>query len=186
MEDFKALLKAEFAPFRSLSDEQLSLLERHYQLLRRWNKKINLTRITDLEDAVKYHYCESLFLARSLPARAVTIVDVGSGAGFPGIPVAIYRADCTVDLVEAHQRKAVFLSEAVRDLGLSNVRVLAVRAEDICERYDWTISRAVRPDDVTGLTLSRNISVLCNQGDKLPWGKDRCLFHVERTGYCST
>ena len=186
MEDFKALLKAEFAPFGSLSHEQLSLLERHYRLLRRWNKRINLTRITDLEDAVKYHYCESLFLARSLPASAVTIVDVGSGAGFPGIPVAIYRADCTVDLVEAHQRKAVFLSESVRDLGLSNVRVLAVRAENIREHYDWTISRAVRPEDVTGLTLSRSVSVLCNRGERLPWGNDRCLFHVERMGYCST
>lgn len=180
MEDFRALLRAEFAPFASLSFEQLSLLERHYQLLVRWNQKINLTRMIDLHDAVKYHYCESLYLARSLPSRPLKIVDVGSGAGFPGIPVAVYRPDCTVDLVEAHQRKAVFLSEAVRDLHLTTVRVLAMRGEDVSERYDWMISRAVRPDEVIGLPLSRNVSVLGGAGEKLPWGKDRCLFHVER------
>jgi 16S rRNA (guanine527-N7)-methyltransferase len=180
MEDFRALLKAEFAPFSELSDDQLSLLERHYQLLLRWNQKINLTRITDLEDAVKYHYCESLYLARSLPPVPLRIVDVGSGAGFPGIPVAVYRPDSTIDLVEAHQRKAVFLSEAVRDLGLSNVRVYAARAEDVSERYDWMISRAVDPGEVIRLSLARNVFVLGNVGEKLPWGKERFLFHVER------
>lgn len=179
MEDFRARLGAEFAPFGSLSDEQLTLLERHYQLLLRWNPKINLTRITDLEDAVKYHYCESLYLARSLPSQPLTIIDVGSGAGFPGIPVAVYRPDCTIDLVEAHQRKAVFLSEAVRELRLNHVRVLPVRAEDMSERYDWMISRAVKPEEVINLPLARNISVLGNAGEKLPWGKDRALFHVE-------
>ena len=180
MEDFKALLKAEFAPFGLLSDEQLSLLERHYQLLLRWNQRINLTRITDIDDAVKYHYCESLYLARSLPSRPLSIVDVGSGAGFPGIPVAVYHPNCTVDLAEAHQRKAVFLSEAVRELGLSNARVIATRAEDVSERYDWMISRAVKPDEVMRLPLAKNVSVLCNVGGKLPWGRDRFLFHVER------
>ncbi len=180
MEDFSALLKAEFAPFGLLSDEQLSLLERHYQLLLRWNQRINLTRITDIDDAVKYHYCESLYLARSLPSRPFSVVDVGSGAGFPGIPVAVYRPDCTVDLVEAHQRKAVFLSEAVRELGLSNARVIAARAEDVSERYDWMISRAVRPDEVIGLPLAKRVSILGGMGERLPWGKERALFHVER------
>lgn len=180
MEDFKALLRAEFAPFASLSVEQLSLLERHYQLLIRWNQKINLTRMIDLQDAIKYHYCESLYLARSLPSRPLKIVDVGSGAGFPGIPVAVYRPDCTIDLVEAHQRKAVFLSESVRELHLAHVRVLAVRAEELSERYDWMISRAVRPEDVVDLPLARNILVLGNSGEKLPWGRERFLFHVER------
>jgi 16S rRNA (guanine527-N7)-methyltransferase len=179
MADFRALLKAEFAPFGTLSNEQISLLQRHYQLLLRWNQKINLTRITDLEEAVKYHYCESLYLAQSLPPQPLSIVDVGSGAGFPGIPVAVYRPDCSVHLVEAHQRKAVFLSVAVRELGLSNVRVIAARAEDVSKRYDWVISRAVNPEDVTRLSLARNFLVLGNAGDKLPWGKDRALFHVE-------
>lgn len=180
MDEFKALLKAEFAPFGALTHDQLSLLDRHYQLLLRWNQKINLTRITNLEEAVKHHYCECLYLAQSLQPGPLRIVDVGSGAGFPGIPVAVYRSDCTIDLVESHQRKAVFLSEMVRELRLSHVRVLAVRAEDIAERYDCMISRAVRPEDVMGLPLARSVSVLGNAGEKLPWGRDRFLFHVER------
>jgi 16S rRNA G527 N7-methylase RsmG len=67
MEDFKSLLELEFSPYGTLTGDQLSLLEQHYQLLLRWNQKMNLTRITSLGDAVRYHYCESLYLAQSLP-----------------------------------------------------------------------------------------------------------------------
>jgi 16S rRNA (guanine527-N7)-methyltransferase len=178
MEDFKSLLELEFSPYAALSSQQLVLLEQHYQLLLRWNQKINLTRITRTVDAVRYHYCESLYLAQSLPKKALRIVDIGSGAGFPGVPVAIYRPDCEVHLVESHQRKAVFLREAARNL--PNTRVLSVRAEDVTENYDWMISRAVRPEDVLKLDLARNASVLGTEGKKLPWGDARALFHVER------
>jgi len=178
MEEFKSLLELEFSPYGNLTGDQLTLLERHYQLLLRWNQKMNLTRITSLGDAVRYHYCESLYLAQSLPEGVLRIVDIGSGAGFPGIPVAIYRPDCEVHLVESHQRKAVFLSEATRNL--PNTRVLAVRSEDITESYDWMISRAVRPEDVLKLNLAPNVSVLGTEGETLPWGDARALFHVER------
>ena len=180
MEDFKVFLAAEFAPFGTLSEHQLALLERHYKLLLRWNQKINLTRITNLREAIRYHYCESLYLARSLPPQPLRIVDIGSGAGFPGIPVAVYRPDCSVDLVESHQRKAVFLTEATRQLGLGKVRILVQRAEDVAESYDWMISRAVKPDDILRLGLAPNVSVLGTAGEKLPWGVGRALFHVER------
>src|ERR1700730_14203736 len=113
---FRKLLASEFAPYTGLSDEQLDRLERHYRLLTLWNKRINLTRINSLEDVVRFHYCESLFLAKELPVGALSIVDVGSGAGFPGIPVAILRPECRVHLLESHQRKAVFLREASREL----------------------------------------------------------------------
>jgi 16S rRNA (guanine527-N7)-methyltransferase len=177
MEDFKSLLGLEFSPYGALTGNQLNLLEQHYQLLLRWNQKMNLTRITSVIDAVRYHYCESLYLARSLPEAALRIVDIGSGAGFPGIPVAIYRPDCVVHLVESHQRKAVFLSEATRNL--PNARVLAVRSEDLTETYDWMISRAVRPDEVLKLNLAPNIAVLGTEGAKLPWGESRAVFHVK-------
>ena len=190
MEEFKALVAAAFAPFGLLSADQLSLLEGHYQLLLRWNRKINLTRITILREVVEYHYCESLYLARSLPPRRLRIADIGSGAGFPGIPVAVYRPDCSVDLVDSNQRKAVFLTEAVRQLGLGNVRVIPRRAEQVTESYDWAISRAVKPDDVLRLTLSPDVSVLGTVGEKLPWGGGRALFHVKRNRteprHCST
>ena len=142
MKDFKSLLSLEFFPYGRLTPQQLTLLEEHYELLLRWNQKINLTRITSLQDAVRYHYCESLYLAQRLPQAPLRIVDVGSGAGFPGIPVAVFRPDCEVNLVESHQRKAVFLREAAREL--SNVRVLSKRAEELAGGYDWIVSRAVR------------------------------------------
>lgn len=174
MEEFKSLLASEFSPYGALTPQQLELLEEHYRLLLRWNQKINLTRITNLQDAVRYHYCESLYLAMRLPEGPLRIVDIGSGAGFPGIPVAIYRPECTVDLVESHQRKTVFLREAAR--GLGNVRVLPQRAEDMTDSYDWTISRAVRPEHVLKLNLSPHIAVFGVEGDSLPWGEKRALF----------
>jgi 16S rRNA (guanine527-N7)-methyltransferase len=135
---------------------------------------MNLTRITVLEEAVRYHYGESLYLAMRLPEGPLRIVDVGSGAGFPGIPVAIYRPACSVDLVESHQRKSVFLREATREL--PNVRVLAGRAEGVTGSYDWTISRAVQPEDVLKLNLSPHVAVLGVEGETLPWGERRALF----------
>ena len=174
MEDFKSLLAFEFSPYGALTSQQLALLEEHYRLLLRWNQKINLTRITSLQDAVRYHYCESLYLAERLPKGPLRVIDIGSGAGFPGIPVAIYRPECTVDLVESHQRKAVFLREAAR--GLTNVRVLAQRAEALTDSYDWTISRAVRPEEVLKLNLGPHVAVLGVDGDSLPWGEKRALF----------
>jgi 16S rRNA (guanine527-N7)-methyltransferase len=178
MEQFKSLLVSEFSPHGALTSNQIDLLDQHYRILQRWNPKINLTRISSLADIVRFHYCESLYLGSYLPARPLRIVDIGSGAGFPGIPVAIYRSDCEVDLVESHQRKAVFLREATRNL--SNVRVLAKRADDLVGSYDWMISRAVRSEDVLRLNLASNIAVLGTDGEKLPWGQSRALFHVER------
>jgi 16S rRNA (guanine527-N7)-methyltransferase len=174
MEDFKSLLVSEFSPYGVLTPEQLTLLEEHYRLLLRWNQKINLTRIAGLQDAVRYHYCESLYLATRLPEGPLRVIDVGSGAGFPGIPVAIYRSECRVDLVESHQRKAVFLREAARKL--TNIRVLAKRAEAVTDSYDWTISRAVCPEDVLKLNLSPHVAVLGAEGKSLPWGEKRALF----------
>jgi 16S rRNA (guanine527-N7)-methyltransferase len=174
MEDFKSLLTLEFSPYGALTPQQLEFLEEHYRLLLRWNRRINLTRIVSLQDAVRYHYCESLYLANRLPEGPLRIIDVGSGAGFPGIPVAVYRPECAVDLAESHQRKAVFLREAARKL--TNVRVLAQRAEAVTDSYDWTISRAVRPEDVLTLNLAPHVAVLGVEGENLPWGEKRALF----------
>jgi 16S rRNA (guanine527-N7)-methyltransferase len=186
---FRELLAKEFEPYGPLSGEQLERLEEHYKLLSLWNKRINLTRIESLEDAVRFHYCESLFLAKSLPSGSLRVVDVGSGAGFPGIPVAVFRPDCQVDLVESHQRKAVFLREASR--GLSNVKVLAMRAENCASGYDWMIARAVQPNQVLSLGLAPAAALLLGSNEpaltsaarveKLPWGRNRVLglFHVE-------
>jgi len=131
-------------------------LEAHYQLLLKWNQKLNLTS----EESLERHYGESLFLAEHLPAGNLKIIDIGSGAGFPGFPVAVVRRDCEVTLLEAHQRKAVFLKEASRKL--PNVRVLAKRAEDVEDRFDWAISRGVSYQDLAKVLphLAPNIALL--------------------------
>src|SRR5579872_2396860 len=108
---FKEFLAAEFLPYGELTAKQLNQLEAHYLSLGRWNGRLNLTRIVSVTESVQFHYCESLFLARSLPPGPLRIVDVGSGAGFPGIPAAILRPECEVTLIESHQRKSVFLRE---------------------------------------------------------------------------
>ncbi len=174
-----------------LSPVQLAQLERHCELLYKWNRRLNLTRIGSLSDVVRLHYCESLFLGSVLPGGDLRIVDVGSGGGFPGIPLAIARPGCKVTLVEAHGRKGVFLREAAR--GLDNVSVVVGRVESIGERFDWLVSRAVRPSDLLSLDIASHSAILLTarelpllpQADRVvpvPGTRHRviALFHVER------
>jgi 16S rRNA (guanine(527)-N(7))-methyltransferase RsmG len=189
---FADLLRQRLAGIVELSVGQVEALEAHYQLLLRWNRTLNLTSIKRMEEAVERHYCESLFLGRRLPQGRLRIADIGSGAGFPGFPVAVLRPDCSVTLIESHQRKAVFLREASRKL--PNVRVLARRAEDVDEQFDWAISRAVSYKDLASFlkNLAPNVDLLTG-GEAppdgigfvwqppilLPWGRERFV----RTGH---
>ena len=179
--DFRSHLAAQFAPFQALTQAQLDALDAHHELLLKWNKTINLCRFRDITEAVQLHYCECLFLATRLPAGQLRIADVGSGAGFPGFPIAVLRPECQVTLLESDQRKAAFLREACH--GLPNLRVLAMRAEDCRERYDWMVSRAVSSEAVRKLKLAPNGALLTGQASniKVPWGDRRYveLFHVE-------
>jgi 16S rRNA (guanine(527)-N(7))-methyltransferase RsmG len=183
---FRELLVREFAPYGSLTVSQIDALEAHYKLLTHWNARLNLTRIESVEDAVQLHYCESLFIGTKLPAGPLRIVDVGSGAGFPGIPIAILRPECSITLVESHQRKGVFLREASRNL--QNVTVLTDRAENLKTEYDCLVSRAVSPKDLLKLKLANNLALLvgseeipgCDHWEPIPWGTGRYLvFHVK-------
>ncbi len=185
---FRDLLRDRLRGIAELTDQQAEALESHYDLLVRWNRTLNLTAIRDLPEVVERHYGESLFLAAQLPAGKLRIVDVGSGAGFPGLPVAVYRPDCVVTLIESHQRKAVFLKEAARDL--TNVRVLARRAEQVDQEFDLAISRAVSYSDLS-LSLKAlapaaallsgaegppdDMGFVWEPAVPLPWGKQRWL-----------
>jgi len=146
--------------FSDLTADQIAQLQAHYDLLQRWNQKLNLTSVRDEAEIVERHYCESLFLGAHLPPGELTIADVGSGAGFPGFPVAVLRPDCRVTLIESHQRKAVFLREASRHT--PNLRVLATRAESVSEHFDWAISRAVKYEEIRPVLerLAPNIALL--------------------------
>ncbi len=174
----------------NLTGAQVARLYEHYQLLQRWNRKMNLTSVEPGPEMVIRHYCESLFFGANLRVTSqVSIVDIGSGAGFPGVPMAIQRPDWKVSLVESHQRKAVFLREATRDL--TNVTVLPKRAEDVSASFDWVVSRAVDPKDVLAILprLAANIGLMLGENDflelqrlphiawsepiRLPWGDRR-------------
>jgi 16S rRNA (guanine(527)-N(7))-methyltransferase RsmG len=179
---FRDLLFREFLPYRHLSQLELELLEQHYLLLQRWNRTLNLTRITNLDESVKLNYCESLFLGIKFPPGPLRVADVGSGAGFPGVPIAIVRSDIAVTLIESHQRKAVFLRES--SAGIPNLRVLPIRAEDCSERFDWVVSRAVSEKMLLSLKLAPNMALL--QAPRInphaflpsPWGRGIRMFHV--------
>ena len=129
-----------------LSESQLAQVAAYAALLEKWNARINLTAVRDPDEIVTRHFGESFFAAsRLFPVRdaSQTAIDVGSGAGFPGLPIKIWNPTLNLTLIEANQRKVAFLREAVRTLGLANVRVLAVRAEQVSQQADFVILRAV-------------------------------------------
>ena len=141
-----AKLLEPFLEDTSLSPSQLGQIETFSALLLKWNAHMNLTAVWNPDEVITRHFGESLFAARRLvhdPARQQTAIDVGSGAGFPGIPLKIWEPTLVLTLIEANQRKAVFLREVVRALGLSKVTVFADRAEMLSDQVDLVILRAV-------------------------------------------
>jgi 16S rRNA (guanine527-N7)-methyltransferase len=114
-----------------LGEDQLSSISSYIDILLKWNARMNLTAVRDPEQIVRRHFGESLFVARHLVAKdsSITVADVGSGAGFPGIPLKIYAPGIHLTLIEAHGKKATFLREVCRSLALTNVSVFGQRAE---------------------------------------------------------
>jgi 16S rRNA (guanine527-N7)-methyltransferase len=110
-----------------LVPDQLKQLGRHVDLLLKWNKSVNLTAITDPDEVVEKHVLDSLAVVPLLPSGS--LLDAGTGAGFPGIPVAIARPDLEVALVDSVQKKVAFLKSALAELRLPNARAYAVRLE---------------------------------------------------------
>ncbi len=197
---FSQLLNHELSAWLSLSGSQIDQLYQHYELLLRWNKRMNLTTVKPGPDTVIRHYCESLFFSAHLPAddNNISMLDLGSGAGFPGVPMAVLKPGWQMTLVESSQRKAVFLRESSRHL--RNIVVLAERMEAVSMLGDWVVARAVDPIEVLHQipslapnvalmlgesdfsAISRDSRVAWNQPVRLPWGDRRlCVY-----GKCST
>lgn len=118
---------------KPLTDKQTAQLVRHYSMLCLWNQRLNLTRITGPREAARLHYAESLFGASFISGER-TLVDIGSGPGFPAIPIAVARHDVQVTALETNQKKSIFLKEAKDDLGLVNLVVVTARVEE----FDWS------------------------------------------------
>ena len=125
----------------------LQQLQRYLDLLLRWNARINLTAVRDPEQVVTRHFGESLFAARVLTAevsaRSANLADVGSGAGFPGIPVKLFAPEIGLTLIESHSKKATFLREVGRALHLEGAQVFGGRAEEWGKTADVVTLRAV-------------------------------------------
>jgi 16S rRNA (guanine527-N7)-methyltransferase len=167
--EFKAALEAAVARFglEPLKETQTAKLVKHYAWVCQWNRHINLTRITEPEDAARLHYAESLFGARFI-GDAKTMLDIGSGAGFPAIPLAVVRPGLHVTALEANRKKSLFLKEAKDELGLANFEVATGRFE----QFDWSgyellISRAldraemVLPPVIERLTAKQRLLLYC-------------------------
>jgi 16S rRNA (guanine527-N7)-methyltransferase len=132
-------------PFIQLDEMRLCAISTYIDILLKWNARINLTAIRGPNEIVQRHFGESFFAAKYLLAqkRPQTAIDLGSGAGFPGVPFALLAPDVRVTLIESQQKKATFLKELIRVLELKNVGVFSDRAENYPEKADLVMLRAV-------------------------------------------
>ena len=136
----------------SLDDSQIDQFLHYYELLIEWNQKFNLTAITDFEEVTIKHFIDSLSLVRLFPdLNDRYLIDLGSGAGFPGIPLKIAFPRLSVVLADSLNKRIVFLNEVIDQLCLSHSCAVHGRAEDLAHRvdfrgkFDFCVSRAVAP-----------------------------------------
>lgn len=132
-------------PYAALDPRQLAATSIYIDLLLKWNSRINLTAVRRPEEIVTRHFGESFFSAIQFLARGATntMIDLGSGAGFPGLPLAILAPHVQVTLIESNGKKAAFLHEVIRALDLRNAEVFAGRAEDYPRCASLVAMRAV-------------------------------------------
>ena len=133
-----------------LTELQYEQFIKYMRLLQEWNEKINLTAITDDEEVIKKHFIDCIKAFKSDAIKnAKTIIDVGTGAGFPGLPIAIMNPNVKVTLLDSLNKRINYLNTVVRELGLKNVTTIHSRAEDgarkpeLREKFDVATSRAV-------------------------------------------
>ena len=130
----------------TLNDKQILCIQRYMGILQQWNEQLNLTAIRDPLEILYRHFCESMYAAVAVPVEAGRLADIGSGAGFPGIPLKILRPEIQLFLVDSNVKKGTFLAEVVRDLELTDTQVLISRYHELCEELaplDFVCCRAV-------------------------------------------
>lgn len=171
-----------------LTSTQRGQLGIHFRLLLEWNRRINLTAIRDPEQAAARHFAESLFLSTLIPAPAGIFVDVGSGAGFPGLPLKVVWPESCCLLLEPNQKKATFLRDVVRQAGLRGVAVEAARVESLVESATageaWLVTmravaaeaqllaairRLLRSDGIVALFLGENDAADLTRSEGFQW-----------------
>ena len=131
-----------------LDDDRLCLFEKHASLLLEWNRKTNLTAITDPEEMAIKHFVDSIAAVSMLP-KTGTLLDIGSGGGFPGLPLKIVAPELSVLLIDASRKKVSFLRHAIRMLKLDGIAARHARAEELAkeggcrDKFDAVVSRAL-------------------------------------------
>ncbi len=127
-----------------LTNHQLQQLEKFYNLLIMWNKKINLTAITSKEEVYLKHFYDSLTIIKAIDLQSVkTLCDVGTGAGFPGIVLKIAFPHLKVTLLDSLQKRVTYLNEVIKELDLKDIEAYHVRGEDYNNKFDIVTARAV-------------------------------------------
>ena len=133
-----------------LDDIKLEQFHKYYELLIEWNKNINLTAITEYGDVLTKHFLDSLAIVKAIDFKqTLSLIDVGTGAGFPGIPIKIVFPNIKVTLLDSLKKRVNFLDEVIKNLSLTDIETIHGRAEDFAkedklrEQYDISVSRAV-------------------------------------------
>lgn len=129
-----------------LSKQIIEKFEQYTKLLLEWNEKFNLTAIKNIDEIEEKHFIDSLYMDKYIELNNQRLLDVGSGAGFPGIPLAIVHPNLEVTLLESNGKKVSFLKEVVKQLDLKNVTVIQGRSEELDKReyFDIVTARAVK------------------------------------------
>ncbi|MBE5968287.1 MAG: 16S rRNA (guanine(527)-N(7))-methyltransferase RsmG [Lachnospiraceae bacterium] len=132
-----------------LSEHQKQQFIHYYEILVEWNKVMNLTAITDFAEVLQKHFIDSLTIVKAINPKNTTIIDVGTGAGFPGIPIKIVFPETKIVLLDSLNKRIKFLNEVIEKLGLKEISTIHGRAEDYGknpeyrEKFDLCVSRAV-------------------------------------------